>query len=172
MGIENDYYNWLLSFIDDGSHRYLLSALYNKEFTYFLAMDGNRAEDGIALRNKFEREQGYSKGSVVDYLKNKPCSVLEMMLALSLRCEINIMGDLMYGDRTGVWFWSMVRSLGLLGMTDHSFDPEQTDYILDRFLSRQYDHDGHGGLFIIENSPVDLRSVEIWMQMNWYLNVL
>lgn len=166
-GMENDYYNWLCSFVNDGQHSNLMSALYNKEFTYFIAMDGNRAEDGMALREKYERNNG--KKLNMDIWK-KPCNVLEMMVALSIRCETFIMGNSVYGDRTRLWFWKMIDNMGLTFMTDSKFNPEKTDYVLNRFLCRQYDSDGKGGLFIIKDPPADLRSIEIWMQMNWYLN--
>ena len=42
------------------------------------------------------------------YLDNKTCSVLEMMIALAIRCEEHIMDDPDVGNRTGQWFWKDV----------------------------------------------------------------
>jgi hypothetical protein len=41
---------------------------------------------------------------------------------------------------------------------------------VDNWLSRQYDHDGHGSPFPIENALdiVDMRQLDIWSQMNAY----
>ena len=133
-------------------------------------MDGNRAEDGIAMRSRFERDIDITPGSFTSWYGNRPCSVLEMMVALAVRCEESIMGDDTYGNRTGYWFYSMIDNLGLSNMTDANYDMDRVTDILNRFLYRQYDEDGSGGLFRISNPNVDARSMEIWMQLNWYLN--
>lgn len=80
------------------------------------------------------------------------------------------MSDSRYGDRTAYWFDSMIFSLGLADMTDPYYDAEKVDDILYRFLYRQYNQNGQGGLFTINNPNIDARSMEIWMQLNWYLN--
>lgn len=46
------------------------------------------------------------------------CSVLEVMIALALRMEEETMASSEFGDRTNQWFWYMIVSLGLSGMTD------------------------------------------------------
>lgn len=165
------YYHWLTKFVGgEFDYSKLLTTLFKKEFSYFLVMDGNRAEDGLDLRGRYEYESGYSRGFLTKYYGDGSCSILEMMVALSIRCENAIMSDDFYGDRTSLWFWNMVDSLGLSKMVDTNFDAEAVNYILDQFIYRQYDRNGHGGLFTINNCPIDLRTVEIWMQMNWYLN--
>lgn len=170
--IENDYYNWLCHFIRfDYDHELLFQALHEKEFTYLLVMDSNRAEDGMGLRHRFCNENGISiEYLVMSQMYRKPCSVLEMMVALCLRCEESIMHNELYGDRTSFWFENMLDSLGLYFMTDNVFEPEVVDDILDRFLYRQYQSNGQGSLFTIENADIDCRSLEIWTQMNWYLS--
>lgn len=130
-----------------------------------MSLDGNRAEDGLSLRARYEDETGYSS-----MMQNRPCSVLEMMVALAVRCEEDIMTDDVYGDRTPYWFDSMIFSLGLSGMTDPHYDEEYVADILYKFLYRQYGSNGRGGLFTINNPNIDVRSMEIWMQLNWYLN--
>ena len=92
-----------------------------------------------------------------------------MIVALALRCE-TIMEDPDYGDRTGKWFWGMIESLGLKSMDDTSFNRDYVDDVIDIFLSRGYGRDGRGGLFTIKHPKRDLRTVEIWYQMNWYLD--
>ena len=106
---------------------------------------------------------------IIDALE-KPCSVLEMMVALSLRCEEEIMDDPNIGDRTRQWFWGMVVSLGLGAMHDDRFDKKYVDETIERFLKRKYEYDGRGGLFTIKDSNRDLREVEIWYQLCWYLD--
>ena len=99
-----------------------------------------------------------------------PCSILEMMVALAIRCEEGIMDDPDIGDRTGQWFWGMVTNLGLGSMSDENFDRKYVDEVIERFLNRKYDPDGRGGLFRVRNCKYDLREVEIFHQLCWYLD--
>lgn len=152
------------------SYRRLLRYLFDREFIYILPMDGNRYEDGINLRYRFGDEQGIEQYIIANCIDIRPCSVLEMMIALAIRCEEHIMDDPDYGNRTGQWFWNMINNLGLGHMNDKRFDYNAAKNIIDIFLNRQYTRDGEGGLFVIHNSQRDLRNVDIWYQMMWYLN--
>lgn len=142
--------------------------LHNIEFRYSIQMDENRADDGIELRYRFAREKRCEDYDI-DYLDG-PCSVLEMMIALAIRCEEDIMDDPSYGNRTGQWFWGMVVNLGLGSMTDSRYNKRFVDNCIDIFLNREYEPDGRGGLFRIRNCEYDLRTVEIWYQLCWYLD--
>lgn len=172
------YFNWLCGIaLTDRSadekpvsvYTKLLSQLFAKPFRYDIPMDGNRAEEGIDLRYRFAEEVGYPQAAVTE-LDDRDCSVLEMLIALALRCEEHIMHDDREGDRTRTWFWEMIGNLGLLEFTDYSYDEEAVDRILERLLSHGYGPHGEGGLFYIPESPRDLRGVEIWYQLNWYLS--
>jgi hypothetical protein len=101
-----------------------------------------------------------------------PCSVLEMILALAIRCEENIMDDPLKGDRTKQWFWGMINNLGLDTMTDMNYNERFIDDCVCRFLNRDYEPDGRGGLFTVRNCYEDLRNVEIWYQLLWYLDTI
>ena len=172
----NNYFEWLLNlacgarYSKQISFRKLLMHLHNTEFTYILPMDENRALDGISMRNKYAYDHGYEDhmGDILEDLDG-PCSVLEMMIGLASRCE-ETMDDPEKGDRTGQWFWRMVTNLGLGGMTDARYDKDEVTYILNRFLRREYDRDGRGGLFTVKDPPTDLRKVEIWYQLWWSLD--
>jgi len=131
-------------------------------------MDENRAKDGNDLRYRYMYEHGIANLSPAFFMQ--PCSVLEMMVALAIRMEEQIMSDSEYGDRTGEWFWNMLVSLGLDEMNNKNFDEEYTSHCVQRLLGREYEPDGHGGLFIVEDCAYDLREVEIWYQMAWYLD--
>lgn len=166
------YFDWLCDlickdrFANQNSFYRLLSYLYDTEFRYSMSRDSNRAEDGIDLRRRFL----YDYVDDVDMTIEHPCSVLEMMVALAIRCEECIMDDADKGDRTGQWFWTMITNLGLGSMTDDRFDERCVDDVIERFLNREYEPNGRGGLFYIRNCDQDLRSVEIWYQLCWYLN--
>jgi hypothetical protein len=141
--------------------------LHGVEFTYLIPMDENRALNGIDMRWRYICDKDYFS-SVLDDLDG-PCSVLEMMIALSFKCE-EFMDDPAIGDRFAQWFWHMMVSLGIGGMDDRSFNKRKVEAIITRFLNRDYEPNGRGGLFTIRSCDQDLRNVEIWNQMCWYLD--
>ena len=170
--INDEYFEYLCKLIDidrfskQVTYRKLLAHLHNIEFTWFIPHDDNRADDGIQLRRRYGLDQ--NDVSLSQYLTG-PCSVLEMMVALAIRCEEFIMYDAAMGDRTGQWFWGMVHNLGLTPMRDSKFDREFVDEVIARFLNREYEPDGRGGLFTVRHCDSDMRTVEIWCQLSWYL---
>lgn len=175
--VKNEYFNWLSGLVcgkrysQQVSYSKLLMSLHNTDFRYLIQKDQNRAEDGIDLRYRFALlyDHEVSPDVILRHLGG-PCSVLEMMVALAIRCEENIMDDGAVGDRTGQWFWGMVVNLGLGSMTDNRFDRQYVHEVVDRFLDRNYEPDGTGGLFSINNCVRDMRDVEIWYQLCWYLD--
>lgn len=173
--INDQYFEWLCKLIDSKrfskpvSYRKLLIHLHNIEFTWLISRDINRADDGIQLRRRYSLAN--HDVSLSDYIQG-PCSVLEMMVALALRCEETIMDDVTIGERTGQWFWEMIHNLGLSSMIDSEFDRDFVDTIIARFLNREYEPDGTGGLFTVRHSSHDLRTAEIWYQLSWYLGSL
>lgn len=169
----NEYFEWLCDFThkEDEINRYnkVLQILHGYEFEPIVDHDENRAQDGVELRRRFSRELRCR------FRYNSPCSVLEMMVALALRCEEQIMWDPDIGDRTSEWFHIMLHNLGLDIYTDDLIDHqarEEIDGIINTFLDRKYKRNGEGGLFKIDKCKCDLRSVEIWYQMCWYLDEL
>lgn len=173
--LNDEYFNWMYSLVCGSkrvSYRRLLEHLHTIVFTYTIDMDGNRETDGIDLRYRFAYEFDYSRPTVATYLDDKPCSVLEMMVALAFRCEEKIMADSDIGDRTGHWFFAMISSLGLKSMNDAKFDESYTDDVIDRFLNRRYERNGEGGLFTVNHCFRDMRNIDIWYQMQFYLNEL
>ena len=174
--LNKKYFDWMCQLVCDGrvskilSYSKLLHQLHEAEFTYTIDMDGNRASDGIELRYRFGYGNHYDMAMVATYLDCRPCSILEMMVALANRCEENIMEDPDIGDRTNDWFWEMIKSLGLEGMTNANYDKDEVDYILERFINREYEPNGKGGLFTVRYPKRDMRNVEIWFQLCWYLD--
>lgn len=172
----NEYFGWMCQLIDYDventpiHYQKLLNYLYSIEFTYTIRMDANRADDGVQLRYRFGYDNDIPKYYIEKELDNRPCSVLEMMVALSLKCEEHIMSDPDIGDRTGLWFWEMIKNLGLKNMTDDNWDLQYADIVILRFLTRSYEPNGKNGLFTLNHCEHDLREVEIWYQMMWYLN--
>lgn len=174
--LENEYFEWVCELINaDPYHpkchyRKLLTCLHKTEFIFTLEMDGNRSADGIDLRYRFGYEHDHERSMIDTYLSARACSVLEMMVALAMRCEEHIMDDPDEGDRTGQWFWGMIKNLGLDGMNDLLFNKRHVDNSLSIFLNRGFKRNGEGGLFTVNNCKEDLRNCEIWYQMCWYLD--
>lgn len=174
--IQNAYFEWMIRLVCNGKYsrrlswRKLFRLLHETEFIYILEMDANRADDGTDLRYRFAYESHLDAKEVEAALDNRPCSCLEMMVALAQRCEEHITDDPESGNRTGKWFFEMIESLGLLDMDDERFDKVVAADILVRFMRREYLPSGGGGLFTIGSGQHDMRTAEIWYQMMWYLN--
>lgn len=170
----SEYFHWMSEIVDkDMQFTKLLRALNETIFISKIPRDENRIADGIDLRRRFILDNGYYSHEelILDCLDG-PCSVLELMLALAFRCEENIMLDPDYGDRTSHWFWGMVTTLGLGGMFNDRFDERVFSKSMVTFMNRTYSPNGEGGLFKINDAPDDMRNVEIWTQLLWYLDTI
>lgn len=174
--VENEYFEWLYNYVcknkvhDKISYKKLFATLHDTEFIFSIPNDVNRAEDGIYLRYTFKNYFEEFEGIPLPCKIMGPCSVLEMLVALSIKCEENIMDNPEYGDRTAQWFWMMMSNLGLSLMTDDIYDRDYVKERIDIFLNREYSPEGKGGLFYIKDCSEDLRNVEIWAQLCWYLD--
>lgn len=150
---------------DSGDETYdlLIRELYRKSFVAILDRDFNRVNDGLSLREKY-------MGDEADYIDGV-CSVLECLIALAKRID-DIMYNPDFGENFVRWFWEMIENLGLDKFPDSNFSTRAVDTVIDRFVERKYDADGLGGLFPLRypDPKIDQREVEIWYQMQAYLN--
>lgn len=170
--MKEQYFEWLCSKVNcSAKYSKLMSFLYDKEFIYTISLDENRAEDGLNLRYDFCREMKISPEIIFPYINDRPCSFLEMMVALSMRCEEHIMSNSELGDRTGNWFWGMIKNLGLHTMINKCFNFQKAENIIKRLIDHDYAPNGEGGLFTVDCGH-DLRKTEIWYQMCWYLDTV
>lgn len=167
------YEDWLMGIVADSDHldyRYLLDYLFNIEFTWSVDGDENRAADGIHLRSIFEDE---SQITWRIFNEDDPCSVLEMMVALSLRGSEDILWD-GENDYTPFLFWTMIDNLELTNCTDRAFNESYVEEKIKIFLDRKYDENGRGGLFlpcpIFVPNPKNFSKIEIWYQMQYWIN--
>lgn len=166
-----NYFDWLVFQISPDYHereRYskLLFALYSTEFFWVVPRDLNRAKDGLDLRNQYEREVGAG----IDIFG--PCTCLEMLIALAIRCENELMYDPDFGDRTDQWFWIMIDNLGLDQFENDEFDKDEVDYILNRFMNREYGSNGEFCMFPGTESVKNLKKMELAYQINYYVKMI
>lgn len=165
-----DYYHWLLEKIDGYKEPYynyslLLNELHSIPFKYGMSMDGNRASDGERLRWEYLDEHLIPD---LYYKDGIPCSVLEMLVALSIRCN-----EIMIGGEIGCskWFWIMIENLDLMKCTDDAFDTGYVHQQIEIWLDRTFKRDGRGSPFPLKKSGSrDQRKVDIWFQMCGYLS--
>ena len=128
-------------------------------------LDENRAVDGLDLRETFINSLGKISIGPQDDL---PCSILEMLIALAMRCNDWIICDV--DDHYSEWFWTFLDNLGLLVYDDRRYNSSKVDDILRKWLDREYRFDGSGGLFPLANPEIDQRMIEIWSQLVYYLD--
>lgn len=175
--LKKEYFDWMYSSANTdpygnfhSEYQGLLHYLNNVAFNYYIPMDANRESDGISLRYHFGYEKGIQSSEITDILDDRPCSLLEMMVALCRRMETMIGNDPDYGNRTYIWFHTMLESMGLEDLTDRYFDEDEAEYRVGICLSGRYEPNGKGGFFTLSNPSTDLRGVEIWNQAMWFLN--
>lgn len=170
MDISEEFFEWIYQFVGGKGYRKMLHTLYDVEFFTTDELDENRIYDGCKLRYRFGEEAKIPNSVMNKKLDESTCSVLEVMVALSIRMEDTIMGDPDYGDRTTMWFWTMVKSLGLYDMKDDVFDYDYTMHTISRLLHKDYEPNGEGSLFTVRNSNKDFRDMDIWYQMSEFAN--
>lgn len=167
------YFCWLKGLINSGfleeNYQKLLWKLYSTDFYYELEYDKNRAADGMYLRKIFSREYQMPFILVDANGQERPCSVLEMMVALARKAEDDIMHDPDVGDRTGHWFWVMLENLGLDIYDDYGYYEGRVNQILDVFMHHRYaPNGGGGGMFSVRKCCRDMRKTDLWWQLNAY----
>lgn len=172
--IGQSYFNWLISKVSADIFQYskLLTILFNVNFVPIVEGDKNRAADGTYLRILYAREINVDKSIIEQGLNTPECTVLEMMVALAIRMENDIMYDDRLNDRTYLWFNQMLISMDLVNQIDINFNENYVYQRLTDFINRNYDSNGYGSLFTIRNvnNQIDMRQYEIWQQMQIYVN--
>jgi hypothetical protein len=127
-----------------------------RPFTIKLEMDGNRIEDGLALRQEF-REIYYDCP-----IPGIPCTVLEVLIALARRMEYITWREDLY---TAFWFWEMVDNLEL----NPRHPRVENERIIDTWMARKFSFNGIGSPFPLKKCNVDQTKIEIWYQMQNYM---
>ena len=138
----------------------VVSALAGIEFAWRHPMDENRANEGLELRDDFEYETG-------DFLDKSSglipqCSMFEMLAALAIKCENQLMRNSLLGDRTSKWFFEFLDNLGILDC-----DERDVDHIVD--VCNDF-MDGRIDMFPLKKKGIKQKNEQIWKQLMAYLN--
>ena len=113
----SDYIHWVMSDKlglnnkECKAYLGLCMDLANIEFIWRHPMDENRAEDGFELRTDFEYETGEYLDKTSGLMPK--CTVFEMLAALAIRCENQLMYSPSLGNRTSKWFFEFLDNLSL-----------------------------------------------------------
>lgn len=166
------YFEWLKNKVDflDFPEKYdnLFMALYNTEFIWVHPMDRNRAFEGQDLRAEYSNETV----SKIPIGISVPANVLEVIIAITKR--MNFICSSFDEDKTKIIFWRLIANLGLAEMSDPNYirfgGDGRVEAILTNWMERRYEPDGRGGLFPLAEPRENQREVELWYQMNQYLN--
>lgn len=161
-----NYLRWLCDDVglDYNNYSNLVSTMLTYVFNDTVDNDINRTWDAIANREDFEHEYDVE----VDIGDNDSAGILEVLVVLSRRAA-DIMYDANNEDQTEYYFDIMMRNLGLYKYDNDHYDHHKVSNILHIFNNRMYDRYGHGSIFVVNNPPGDMKDVEIWSQLNWYL---
>lgn len=169
--LDESYFKWLYGQVADPDIHdrdltfwRLLKILFVKEFRPLVPFDENRAADGKALRAEFLETQGVPDSEVDLSWMELECSVFELLVGLSRRMAFEVGGEPHY------WFWHMMENLALADLNDRRrFTTNRVQRVLTRFVEREYEPDGRGGLFPLKNPTSDQRKEELWRQMGDYI---
>ena len=169
--LTEDYLHWLESQLRDEhgnsnkSYWELLNVMFEKEFVFVVPMDDNRIVDGLDLRVEFAHENRLRPNVLRDV---RPCSFLEVLIGLSRRLAFAA------GGQPPGWAWELLGNLELHRMSDPLTQPKhrKVQEIMDAAIWRTYAPDGTGGFFPLAWPEDDMTKVELWYQMNAYVEEL
>lgn len=179
--MRHEYFEWLVSKVtspavpDDAQARIVLQVLRDIRIQG-LPMDDDapRLEDGKQLRTNFMDDTGMAAHSYKEALEPESgfCTVLELLVALSMRMDDIMRDPLDPCSSVPSCFWGMVSTM--VGQPFYpcsywAFSANASSAVVVaessmKFLGRQYDPTGHNGNIFIDMSGIDLRAIDIWAQ--------
>ncbi|MBO7452230.1 MAG: hypothetical protein J6U54_18030 [Clostridiales bacterium] len=158
---ESDYHVWLRTLVGNCRHyTRLIQQLDDTPYTWIFNLDSNRAEGGKSLREKY----AYHASVEADDVRTSPCTVLEMLISVA-----DHMTDQL-GEDIATWFWVIIDNLGLNSYTDDDYYPQGVDVKLNNWMRHEYGADGVGSIFPLQHYRGDCRNLDVWSQMNAWIN--
>ncbi len=144
----------------------MLDLLYLTPYVSTNRLDQSREVDGLDMREAYLDAHGFAG------TRGLPgqCTVLEVLVALCVRCERDITCE-PSRDKTAKWFWDMMYYSGLCEYPNRAkWDDSEVLDILERVLRHKYDRDGRGSFFHIKHVDTDMRKLDLWSQMMRYID--
>lgn len=179
------YVEWLESFtVDerlDNKHRKsyhnLIRQLWEIDFVPSVGNDVDRASEGLELRSRYNDILARKAGEGEFYTPDVKaifgeCRVLEMLVALAMRMY-DFMQDMDIYNSVSRWFWEIMDCVGFDILDDsewriNAHKNERFVYdICDEIMHGYGPQIGRRGGWFYRNN---WDSIEIWYQMNAYLN--
>ena len=145
--------------------------MFYKGFSSPINNDNNRIEDAYILRARYANEEGIDSSIANDSIAMYGPNLLEVLVALADRCGNGYLWDQENGVSTApIIFYDWLSNVKLWSQTNDNFDERFVNDILDRIINRTYGPDGRGGLFPLKRPREDVRNVDIWYQLMWYIS--
>lgn len=162
-----EYFVWLVEWIDDGDRDDMLpvlSYLFKKEYVWYTDLNATQAMSSMDLRERFDPD------NADEAKEERPCSVLELLVALAVDIEENICG--VYGhENPARWFWEWLNNLGIDDRcTGRGYSKDYLDQCIDDWLEGDITRSGKRSPFPIKRKGVDQRKKTLWMQCMAYVN--
>lgn len=168
----SEYFEWLVNKVNGYSEDrvdYLpvLLFLSKCEYTWVNELDGNRATDGKLLRVQFADESGcYCEDEDLDI----PCSVLEVLVGLSIHVDSRITG-VPGEEHADIWFWEWLKNLGIdERCTGAGYDGMYLEQQVKAWMNNDITTRGDGGPFPLRHTAGNQKSKDMWMQCMAYIN--
>lgn len=192
MDTEIRYFEWLIESIDPEHmigdfYRPVYEKLYSTDFRWFKKYDDdeNRAKDGVNLRSDFKdtsrkiRDDFRAEFEMIDadggdvmqehWYYAKPASCMEVLISIARRIEYDylaIPGE----ENVPKWFWTFVDNMGIGASESRISDERYVDGRIQKWLSRKYEKNGEGGIFVTKSSHFDMPKLILRQQMNIVIN--
>lgn len=161
---------WAIDVDREVTYNILFTKLHTIKFEIQLERDANRIADVDILRHQFEDESNFA---LYDCIYSEPPSFLEVCLVLAIRMN-RMMAESEDKDETSKWLWIMFNNCGFERFTDDSWNfnnsEQEVNEIAYRVMNRTYEPNGEGNIFVLNSDIPDQRTVEIWYQMQSFLN--
>ena len=180
---ETSYFQWLCDLVrcdqDDKSYYNLLGMLYDTPFEVKIDNDSNRAVDGNEFKGAYILDiygTEAPKDADLYFRPEQNCSILEMIMGISKRMAFELAEDESEDCDFYKYFWEIIENLGLKQYDDDQFGDSlarckiEIREILNKLNERKYKKSGERGMFPLYRPQKNQKKVEIWYQMQAYIN--
>lgn len=153
----SETFYYFIDRLDGYGYEDMLKVLWNTPFEVKVGRDVNLLNEANDFR--------YNHG-----LRNdNPGNCLEILYQLSYKMD-SLLYDGDHGPRYVEWFWLMIKNMGLIIFDNENFNYKEVKRKVDIFSQRKYKPDGKGGPFPLQRPISNMKKVDYWYQLNYYVN--